>query len=120
MMDKVTPLNSTQIEALKQEFELLTFPSDFDLVYENQIPCTGIALIEGQIELIRDAKVEKVVANGNILGITELLLAEPVRYGARVKAKSKIILLGKSDILNFRSNARSKLHAILTTIESVK
>ncbi len=117
MMDKVTSLTTSQVEALIEEFDLLTFPNDFDIVYENQVPCTGIALIHGQIELIRNTKILRVIGTGNVLGISELLLGEPVKYGVRVKAKSKIILLGKSDILNFRSNGNSRLHPILALFE---
>jgi signal-transduction protein with cAMP-binding, CBS, and nucleotidyltransferase domain len=118
MMEKVNPLNNSEIEALTQDFELLTFPNDFDLVYENQVPCAGIALIEGQIDLIKDSKVEQVIGERCILGVRQLLGEEPVKYGCRVKAKSKIILLGKSDILSFGSNKKSKLHPLFKAIKT--
>lgn len=119
MMEKVNPLNSAEIEALKEDFELLTFPNDFDLVYENQVPCAGIAIIEGHVELIKDSKVEQIIPEGNILGITHILNGLPVKYGCRVKGKSKIILLGKSDILAFGQNKKSKLHPVVKAAKTV-
>ncbi len=117
MMDIVIPLTTSQLTALVQEFELLTFPKDFVIVYEHQVPCAGIALIQGQIELSRNAKVLRIIEDGYVLGISELLLGQPVRFDVRLKAESKIILLGKSDIINFRSNGRSELHPILSLFE---
>jgi signal-transduction protein with cAMP-binding, CBS, and nucleotidyltransferase domain len=119
MMEKSNPLNMAEIEALKEDFELLTFAYDFDLVYENQVPCAGIALIEGQIELIRDSRVEYVVNEGNLLGLSQLLEGLPVKFGCRVKAKSKIILLGKSDVLAFGQNTKSKLHSLVKATKTV-
>lgn len=111
MMDKLTPISFNDIEILKKDFEVLTFTNDFELVYENQIPCTGIALIEGHIEIFKDSKIISVVDAPNLFGIIELLGGIPVKYGCRVKANSKIILLGKSDILSFRKK-NSKGHPL--------
>jgi len=102
MMEKVNPLNAKEIESLKKDFELLTFPSDFDLVYEDQVPNAGIALIEGSIELIKNSKVKEIIRDKSLIGIEQLLDQKPVKYGFRVKANSKIILLGKSDLMRMR------------------
>lgn len=109
MKEKINPLNSEEIEALKKDFELLTFPSDFDLVYEDQVPNTGIALIEGAIELVKKSKVKEIIKDRGLIGIAQLLDEKPVKFGLRVKANSKIILLGKSDILS------SKLSHLMKT-----
>lgn len=114
----MNPLTSLEIEILKKDFEVLTFPNDFDLVYENQIPNAGIALIEGSIDLIKNTKVHMTIQEGNLFGVFELISAEPVRYGYRIKAKSKIILLGKSDILNLRQNKKLKNHPAVKSVRS--
>jgi signal-transduction protein with cAMP-binding, CBS, and nucleotidyltransferase domain len=119
MMDNVNPLTISEIEILKKDFEVLTFSNDFDLVYENQVPCTGIALIEGCIELIKDTKVHKKVQEGNLLGVSQLISEKPVKYGCKVKAKSKIILLGKSDILNLRQNKKLKNHPAVKSMRDL-
>lgn len=99
MKDKVNPLDPEMIEALKEDFETLTFPNDFDLVYENQVPATGVALLEGFIELTKGSKVKGKYSSGYILGLSQLLEDTPVKFGLRVKAKSKVILIGKSKFL---------------------
>lgn len=118
MNEKIYPLNSAQIKALKDGFEILTFPSDFDLVYENQVPNAGIALIEGKVELIRNAKVEEVIQKGHLFGIHQLLAGTPVGLGCRVKANSKIILLGKSDLMNFSEDKKSQFHEFFETTKT--
>ncbi len=110
MNENMNPLTSFEIEILIKDFEVLTFPNDFDLVYENQVPIAGIALVEGRIDLIKNSKVYKTFQEGNLFGVSELMTTEPVKYGFRLKAKSKIILLGKSDILKLKQNKKFKNH----------
>ena len=117
-MEIVNPLTFSEIEILKKDFEVLFFSNDFDLVYENQVPCTGIALIEGHIEFIKDSNVLQTVGEGNLLGVSQLINGKPFRYGCRVKAKSKIILLGKSDILNLKKNNKSKNHPAIKSMKA--
>lgn len=112
MKDKVNPILDSEIQILKKEFEVLTFPNDFDLVYEGQVPCTAIALIKGHIEIFKDSKTILSVDAPNLLGVTQLLEGMPVKYGCRVKANSQIILLGKSDILSFTKRKSSKNHPL--------
>jgi signal-transduction protein with cAMP-binding, CBS, and nucleotidyltransferase domain len=119
MMKKVTTLNSTELQLLTENCEVLTFKNDFDLVYENQVPCAGIALIQGEIEIIRKSKVEYVVKEGHLIGVSQILSHEPMEFGCRVKGKSKVVLLGRSDILNFSKNKKSKLFPLLSAINNI-
>jgi hypothetical protein len=105
MLDNLTPLTMSEIEILKKDFEVLTFPHDFNLVYEGQIPCAGVTLLEGQIEILKASKIITIIDAPNLLGINQLLSGIPVKYGCCVKANSKIILLGKSDLLHFKTKA---------------
>ena len=117
MKEKLSFLNSDEIEALKEQFEVLTFPNDFDVVYENQIPSAGIALIEGEINLIKKSKVEQTLSKGCLLGINQLLMESPVRMGVRIRKNSQIVLLGKSEILNLLKNKRSKLSKLFKSLK---
>jgi len=119
MMKKVTILNQADIDLLLNNFELLTFKNDFDLVYENQVPNAGIALIQGEIEIIKKSKVDSVVKDGHLLGVPELLSQEPVDFGCRVKGKSKVVLLGRSDILESTQNKKSKLFPLLKAVNNI-
>lgn len=118
MSENVNLLDENEIAALEKDFETLTFQNDFDLVYENQVPNTGIALIEGQIDLIKNSKVRESIHQRSLIGITQLMKQVPVEFGFRVKAKSRIILLGKSDILGFEQNKKSKLHSLFKAIKT--
>lgn len=113
MKDKVNILDSEIIEALKKDFETLTFPNDFDLVYENQVPATGVALLEGIVELTKGSKVKGKYSSGHILGLSQLLEDTPVKFGLRVKAKSKVILIGKSKFLECSKKKGNLLKKLL-------
>lgn len=116
MKEKASLLNPTDIEILEREFETLTFPNDFDLVYENQIPSTGVAILEGTVELIKNSKVFAKFDANYLLGLNHLIHETPARYGMRVKANSKVILLGKSQIMNSVKNRRSVLYKMLRAV----
>lgn len=96
---EINSLKQSEMKALSQEFEVLTFPNDFELIYENHIPSAGIAIVDGSLELLKKSKVQHVVPSGHVLGIQELLHEKPIPYACRVKANSKVILLGKSKLL---------------------
>jgi signal-transduction protein with cAMP-binding, CBS, and nucleotidyltransferase domain len=116
MMEKIYFLSSIEMELLKKDFEILTFSNDFDIVYEEQVPCTGIAIIEGGVEFIKNSKVEKTLSEGHIIGVYHLMNEYPATHGCRIKAKSKIILLGKSEVLALKQTKKSKDHPILKGI----
>jgi signal-transduction protein with cAMP-binding, CBS, and nucleotidyltransferase domain len=113
MKEKSNPLDSAAVLKLLNTCEVFTFNNDFILVYENQIPTTGIALLEGAIELTKETKVLVTVKEPHILGIYNLLNERPFQYGCRVKANSKIILLGKSMVLENLKNKKSELFSFL-------
>lgn len=113
MKEKIIQLKPEELLKFSQSFEMLTFNNDFDLVYENQVPTAGILLLEGNIDLISNSKVVMKIHPGQLLGVTHLLNEQAVTYGCRVKANSKIILLGKSDILTYVKNKKSDLFPIL-------
>lgn len=99
MKDKANLLDPETLEILEQEFDTFTFPNDFDLVYENQIPSTGVAILEGTVEITKGSKVKGKYPAGYVLGLSQLLEDRPVKYGCRVKANSKVVLIGKSNIM---------------------
>jgi signal-transduction protein with cAMP-binding, CBS, and nucleotidyltransferase domain len=116
MMEKICPLSLMEIDALKKDFEVLTFINDFDIVYEDQVPCTGIVIIEGKVEFIKNSKVQKTLHEGYLIGVYHLINEYPTTHGCRIKAKSKIILLGKSDILELKQTKNSQGHSLLKGI----
>ena len=46
-----TKLSDKQMTELQEGREVLSIPSDIDFVYEQQVPNTGIALLDGEIEI---------------------------------------------------------------------
>ncbi len=113
MKKKLNLLTSAQMEKLQSQHEVLSFKNDFDLVYEMQIPNGGVALLEGFIELTKNHTSHEFLPPGCLLGVHHILNEEPVSYGCKIKKNSKIIILGKSEILESVRNKRSSLFQIL-------
>jgi hypothetical protein len=107
------PLNFGELAKLSNTFETLTFKNDFVLVYQNQVPSIGIALIEGEIELIKDQRICEIVKSPHLLGIYHLLHEQPSPIGCKIKANSKIIFIGKSMVLSTIKNKRSELFDLI-------
>lgn len=115
MKEKVTLLGKKELNALQKEFEVLTFTSDFDFVYEEQVPPAVIVIVEGKLELIKNSKVIQEVTSGHLLGMKQLLEETPVKTGCRVKGNSRVILLGKSHLLKSVKNKRSPLYSLMSS-----
>jgi signal-transduction protein with cAMP-binding, CBS, and nucleotidyltransferase domain len=113
MKKLVSALNEKQIEELKESHEILSISDDFDIVYEKQIPNTGIALIQGEIELTKRSKFFERINSGSLFGIYQLIHQEPIKVGCKVKKDSKIILLGRSEILESLKDSKSKLFQLI-------
>ncbi len=113
MKKKINKLSEKQIKTLKESHEVLSINNDCDLVYEKQIPNAGIALIDGEIELVKKSKTLDKVTPGNLLGIHHIINQEPVKIGCKVKKDSKIILIGRSEVLECIKNKESKLFGLI-------
>lgn len=113
MNNKIKKLTQLQIKNLKKQFQSLKFSNDFDLVYESQVPNTGIVLLNGELALFQKKKIKSMIKPGNMLGVYELLNNEPVSHGCKVIGNSELIMIQKSDILDALSDEESDLYAIL-------
>jgi signal-transduction protein with cAMP-binding, CBS, and nucleotidyltransferase domain len=117
MKKKINKLSEKQIKTLKETHEVLSINNDCDLVYEKQIPNAGIALIDGEIELTKKSKILERVSAGNLLGIHYVIHQEPFKFGCKVKKDSKIILIGRSEVLECIKNKESKLFGLIKDLE---
>ena len=111
MKKNVDTLDSSRLNALKEEHEILVITSDFDLVYEKQVPNVAIALLEGDIELTKNSKCIEKISNSCLLGVHHLLNLEPVKFGCRVKKNAKVIFLGRFEILSLLKDSGSLLYS---------
>lgn len=106
-------LSPVDVKELGKEFEILRFQTDFDLIYENQIPTAGFVVVSGSIELMKNSKVRSVIPPRNVIGLSHLLEGTPSKLGLRVKANSEIIVIGKSILLISLKKKQSPLLKLL-------
>ena len=113
MNEKIKVLSTKQIKFLKKKFEPIRFNADFHLVYEFQVPNTGIVLLTGELSFFRKKKVQSLIKSGAIFGVYELINNVPMVHGCRVLGNSELILLHKSDLLAAMTDKNSELFEII-------
>ncbi|MFZ4713191.1 MAG: hypothetical protein ACOYL6_05755 [Bacteriovoracaceae bacterium] len=116
MKKKIKCLNPEEIQVINEHFEEMTFPNDFDFVYESQVPNSAILLMDGELRLCKKNKVVEVIKPGVLIGVYQLLNNIPVKLSWKLGKKSKAILLNKSVIMNALKNKNSPLFNILNTL----
>jgi hypothetical protein len=100
MKRKMKKLSPPELAYLEGRYEPMLCCGSFDLVYEDQIPNTGVVLLEGEAVLTRKKRVVESVEPGTAMGLQELLRNEPVRHGFKVHVNARVILLQKSDLID--------------------
>ncbi len=113
MKKKIKKLSHEEIQFLRERFTSLKFENSFDLVYESQVPNTGIVLLEGHITLLKRKKVHSTVEAGTLLGVTNIINNEPSQVGCKVLGNSELIMLNKSEILEALNDKDPELYAII-------
>ena len=109
-------LHAHEIEFLKSQFEVMTFAHDFQMVFENQIPQVALVLLNGNIHLKSRKKTIKILDPGILVGAFHLLHNHPVVFGCEISAKSEVILIHKSELLEISgleaTDSRKKILSI--------
>lgn len=113
MIKHLKKLTHDEIKVLKGKFESVVFPNDFDLVYEAQVPNTGIVLLNGDVALYKRKKLKSLIMPGSMLGVYELLNNCPTQLNCKVLRNSELILIRKSDLLDALSDKTSELYDII-------
>lgn len=89
-------LTPEQIQRATQFSEELSFSNDFDLIYEKQLLPGVIILLEGELQYLKSKVLKKITKTGSIIGWENIRRNKKSSYGLRIKAGSKIILIGRS------------------------
>lgn len=113
MKKKIKELTENEILALKEMFEPETFTSDFDLVYEAQVPNTGLVLLSGQINILKRKKVLGSFLPGTLIGIHNLVSNIPSKVGLRILGNSEVLMLHKSAVLEALEDKDTELFKII-------
>lgn len=98
---------------IRDNYDSFTFKNECDLVYEQQIPNTGIVLIKGQLTLLKKKKIEKEITAGGMIGVYNLINNNPSSVTCKVQGDSELIMLQKSQILEALNDEKSELYAII-------
>lgn len=104
MNRKMKKLSDQDLRYLISRFEPIQFTNPFDLVYEDQIPITGVILVEGDAILTKKSKPLEKILPGTVLGIHQLLNNVPVKNGCKILGQARVILLQKSEILELEND----------------
>ncbi len=120
MKIQIQMIETLDLDTLKSHFETITFSSEFDLVYEKQIPNIGIILVDGEINLLNKRNHIELKSPGSIIGLQNLLNNIPFKFKCRVKKNSQLILLPKSEIIKILDEKSSELYKIIFPTDDKK
>lgn len=113
MKRKNKKLSPEQLDILQERFGPVSFSGPVDLVYEDQIPHSGVVLLEGEAVLTRKKKIIETVEPGTLMGVHQLINNEPVRHGCKLRHNARVILLHRSDLLELLDEDDSTLRKAL-------
>jgi CRP-like cAMP-binding protein len=106
-------LTNRELSILQQHFVPHRYGVESDIVYEGQVPNTGIVLLKGKVFLYRRRKLRATLGPGTMLGVAELWGHDPLENNCRVSANSELILIKKSDLTEALRQQDSALYEIL-------
>ncbi|MGE3610255.1 MAG: hypothetical protein AB7I27_11750 [Bacteriovoracaceae bacterium] len=112
MKTKINKLNPTIITELLKKYKVFSFTKDCDLVYENHVPNTAVALVEGEVEITKKSKAFEKITENCLIGLHHLMHHEPAIYGCRIKKDTKVLLIGKSELKDELKNKDSHLYEL--------
>lgn len=113
MKKNIKKLSQHEVELLRRRFEPLRFNHSCELVYEQQVPNTGIVLLSGEIALMKRRKVQATVGPGTMLGVDLVAQNQPSRVGCKVSKDAELIMLNRSEILEALNEKDPELYAII-------
>ena len=113
MKNHIQQIELSDLETITDLFGIMTFSNDFDLVYEKQIPNTGIILFQGELSLTNKKSSLLVVTPGSILGVQNMLEGIPINFKCSIKKDTSVILLPKSEIMKILKKKKSPVYKIL-------
>jgi len=113
MKKSLNKLQPEDLSFFQSREDLLTIPTDMDFVYEKQIPHAVLALLQGEIQLTKRSKPKEIIPSGHILGIHHILNDLPVNMGCKIIKGSKIVLIGKFELLEAFRFTDSKLYQLI-------
>jgi CRP-like cAMP-binding protein len=87
------------IEKYGDDLEGCTYGLDTPLFYEGHVPVVAYIVLSGKVHVTKKKKVVKTLCAGSLIGIKLLLNHTPSIYTAVAEAKSKVLFLDRSTLL---------------------
>lgn len=106
-------ISNELIEKLKTITDVKTFPINSPLYYEGQIPIVAYIVLDGKIEILKQKKLKKIVSQGYMVGLKELMSNTSSKYSAHASPESLICFLDKSTIFELMKNTDNELSRFL-------
>lgn len=109
METQINKLAPEELKKLLDRFKSKKFNSDFNLVYEKQIPNVAVLLTNGEVQIYKRNKLLDIVGPGALLGLTQLLQNKALNFTCKIGKDSEVILFDRSTLLEEQKNPESPL-----------
>jgi len=91
-------LDPQLLEEILGIFPSKKFKTQSFLYYEGQIPISGYLIIDGSVQISKNKKHKKVLSNGSVIGLSELLSKIPSTISAEVFPNTQLCFIDKSTL----------------------
>lgn len=106
-------LNSEFVDLFKTEFEVQTVTTSMTYAKESHIPLTSLILVDGGIEFYGQNGSGKILAGPMLLGLPHLVRDIASKCDCRILPDSKVIFIGKTEVLSILDEKESPLRKVL-------
>jgi CRP-like cAMP-binding protein len=113
-------ISPEQVEEIQNHFSSKKFKSQSYLFYEGQIPISGYLIVDGTVQISTKNKFKKILTNGSIIGVRELLKKEPIMMSAEVFPNTELCFLDKSTMQEILDNEDQELSKVLKDIFEIR
>lgn len=81
------------------KLEGCTYSTDTPLFYEGHVPIVAFIILSGQVHFSKRKKIVQTLCAGSLIGMNLLLNHSPSIYTAVAEAKSKVLFLDRSTLM---------------------
>ena len=94
----ITKLLQELIQTVSSVSSLKQYKNKADIIYKGHIPHSGFLLVDGRITLKSSRDKSFDIFNGSLIGVRELMNAEPFNFDAQIESNSSVYILDKSTV----------------------
>ncbi len=97
MNKAVIKLSDEELKQIEDHFESVSYELDIQAIYQGHIPCIGLVLLDGKIDVKKKNK-ELALDPGSLVAVKELYHSQPFSYDLHIRKSSVVVVLDRTSL----------------------